>query len=398
MGNRAAGWGLLPSETVDRLREREWLNRSNLRQRLSGERSFPIHVSLNAPSGPQAATDIERFRSFVIEWSNSPIARYVQWQDVDMRKFGRQRVPTSLEVPDVRALAEIIGGEAPIRLEHWLQRVEAISLIDSRMRGAAIRCLGDLSELSDAEFTDLCVGLPQLRRSMAAGMFVRATPLSSVGTKFVEHYEALLTRLLAARFSDDPPKSGGLLEWIGARPIPASNIVLRPLCTTVQERMLGAAVLWTTSRDLMSMSLPADRVLVVENATPCFSLPPTPGVLALGGGGGDVSFLRAPWARDRRLAYWGDIDTWGFHWLSRARALCCDLPSLMMDAQTFRLFKHRASSEPTSCPHPPAAELTASEIEALRLIGSGPPHNRLEQEYLSEEHISHSLHHWATTR
>lgn len=45
---------------------------------------------------------------------------------------------------------------------------------------------------------------------------------------------------------------------------------------------------------------------------------------------GNLEWLRDAWLQDRRIAYWGDLDTWGLLMLSRARERQPHLESPLM--------------------------------------------------------------------
>jgi len=58
----------LPEVVRSRLRQLEWDNIGNLRDRLLGKRAFPIRVSLKPPTGPQALDAMAHFQTYIAAW------------------------------------------------------------------------------------------------------------------------------------------------------------------------------------------------------------------------------------------------------------------------------------------------------------------------------------------
>jgi hypothetical protein len=91
---------------------------------------------------------------------------------------------------------------------------------------------------------------------------------------------------------------------------------------------------------LANLSLPVERVFVVENKLNALTLPPSDGALVLFGQGYRACALgEVPWLRRVALHYWGDLDTHGYSILDRLRATLPHARSLLMDERT--LVDHR---------------------------------------------------------
>jgi hypothetical protein len=142
------------------------------------------------------------------------------------------------------------------------------------------------------------------------------------------------------------------------------------------------------------------HVIVTENKINFLTLPQTPDVLAIFGGGYAIDLLRAlPWIANQPLHYWGDLDTHGFAILSRLRQFFPHTRSFLMGRDT--LMMHR--------------ELWTEELSGTRVLRDLPnldPHEqalyddlrndrlgdrvRLEQErvkYQLVEEVVLALHH-----
>jgi hypothetical protein len=86
-----------------------------------------------------------------------------------------------------------------------------------------------------------------------------------------------------------------------------------------EKRLLEGVV---DRRSLLGTSWLHD-VLIVENERCRHQLPLLPDTVASWELALILSGCFAAWPQDRRIAYWGDLDTWGLLMLSRARARPC---------------------------------------------------------------------------
>ena len=87
--------------------------------------------------------------------------------------------------------------------------------------------------------------------------------------------------------------------------------------------------------EMESRPLPVSRVYVVENEITYLAFPGLDDAVVIFGGGYAVGRL-APlrWLSDRKLFYWGDLDTHGFAILNVLRRLFPHTRSLLMDRKT----------------------------------------------------------------
>ena len=134
--------------------------------------------------------------------------------------------------------------------------------------------------------------------------------------------------------------------------------------------------------ELAQLPLPVATVFVVENRATFNAFPDIADSVVVFGGGYAASVLGGlGWFHERRLVYWGDIDTHGFRILSRLRSLFAHCESMLMDTPTLLANLERIVDEPS-----PLTErldhLTPSEAllyQALREDRYGSA-VRLEQE------------------
>lgn len=142
--------------------------------------------------------------------------------------------------------------------------------------------------------------------------------------------------------------------------------------------------------ELQARLLPSRNVLIVENETCTHLLPRLADIIAILGSGFDLGWTSADWLAERRVGYWGDIDTRGLTFLAQARHNQRNLIPLLMNEQTFVANDSVAVAERTLASNLPPLELTASEQDLfLRLTSL--PQGRLEQEFLSPDTVHHAI-------
>ena len=387
-------WGLMPEEVRQIIFKREWVNPTNLKARILGERQFPLSIGLKPPQGRSAVADILHFQRFIEEWKSFKYPNFVQWEDRTYRILAEQKVPVSLRIQSFDELVSFLGSEAQSRHVAWSKKMAPLLKINSAAFPAMVRHLETIEKMTTSDSELLAELIPQLHFNMGKGGYLRALPLIKVDTKFLENHRMLVAEILDVLHSNAISEQGGLWEWLNCEPSPKGWFFIRPLCEEMRSK-LGGLPLFQMPQDVFKkQSLPALNILVVENLQSGLGLPEMENTIAIIGTGGNTAWLEAQWLNEKRVAYWGDIDSWGLSILSRVRTRITHVNSLMMDRETLLRHQERMVIEEKSievCPE----FLLASEKQLFgelrdRVYGF----NRLEQERLSPEYIVSQLQDW----
>jgi hypothetical protein len=391
-----SAWGLSPDDVRALLLKKEWASTKNLRERLLGQRPFPLRVSLKVPTGAQALKQVDRFHAFIKQWKQSPQQHQIQWVQKQYRELGSHNVPASLSLDSMQQLIEFLGPKAMARGQRWEQRMAPILDLDANLYPVLVRHLPRLEQMSEEDTNLIAKLILQLHPNIGRESYLRALPLQQVDTKFLENNFALIADLLDAHLGGAVSQANGLMNWLGCVDIPKAWLLVRPLCPQSRQRLCGLPILQLTAQTLRHSALPARNILIVENNQSGYGLPQLADTIAVFGGGANVSWLDADWLHDKHIAYWGDIDTWGFKLLSDARQHLPSLNALMMDDQTFSQFQQRAVPEPSPVDQLPP-NLFAEEIELFDEFQRGRYRGqRLEQERISADYIADRLQAWLT--
>jgi hypothetical protein len=119
--------------------------------------------------------------------------------------------------------------------------------------------------------------------------------------------------------------------------------------------------------DLRTLTLPAQKVVIVENLQTGLAFEERPGsVVIMGLGYGVTALSGIPWIAAADCLYWGDIDTHGFAILNRARSCLRSVNSILMDESTLLRYRDLWVTEKDQYSAPDLPLLTDSERQVYR--------------------------------
>lgn len=374
-----------PADIAARL-SRQW-HRAPLRvERLLSADSWPLRLPIGKPSGAQFAEQTAQVQAHVERWRQVAIGEVV-WEAVNYRA-GAEPVLMPAQWC-LRSPSEWVAATADDTVR------EEFALLENLVASVAPR----YRELLVAERTlwrnknpQDVVAAATLADSLSPGI-ARGRPLRlisglAVDTKFLERHAALLTRLLDERYAG-AASDQGLHDFLDAPADKDHWLLVAPL----EPGLLPFRRQRITAQELAETRLPGSRVLVVENEQCLHLLPELPDTVAILGAGLDLQWLGADAFNSKKVAYWGDMDTWGLLMLARARLSCPGLSPLVMSRCCFEKFSsQRAVPEPVPA-ELPSAGLDEEEAAFFRFLLTQKT-GRLEQEYLPADVVQDALFRW----
>ena len=118
--------------------------------------------------------------------------------------------------------------------------------------------------------------------------------------------------------------------------------LLDPACYIAGQEELSLP-----QRAFSTLDVKTETLFVVENLATFLAFPSSPRSMVIFGSGYGARYLKeARWMEQKRLYYWGDLDSHGFAILSQFRKHFAHTRSLMMDSETAKRFAHLAVAEP----------------------------------------------------
>lgn len=375
-----------PDELAAQL-ARQWHSADRREQRLLDPQVWPLRLSIGRPPAALFEHHTAQVREHIARWRAVGVGE-VQWQNVSFRSAAE---PVALPLHwQLASAEEWAQASASPQVQRELRRLRHLSHhVDARFHPLLIRQRSLWRERQDWEVIQASALALELEPGIANGRPLRSIALAGIDSKFMERHQSLLTALLDLLF-EGLASELGLTGFLDAADEGEHWLLVAPLA----RELLPFAQQRVRSRELLDTPLPAARILLVENERCLHHLPVLPDTIAVLGSGLDLTWLQADWLRDRRIGYWGDMDTWGLLMLARARNLQPHLEPLLMQRA---LFDHHAATlavpEPTHAGTEPPAGLRDHE-QAFYQHLLGLQKGRIEQEFLPAATVSHVLSRW----
>jgi hypothetical protein len=223
-----------------------------------------------------------------------------------------------------------------------------------------------------------------------SGLYLRQLPLVDVDTKWVEPRIGAVLPILHSVLQ----RTGDLHSALGLRKAP-DTIRMRLLDPALRAQLGHSEDIQMPAHQWSAaFKEPPSRLLIVENLATGLAIPDMPNTAVAMRLGNNVGALQSiGWCGQAQVLYWGDIDTWGLHILSRARDCFPAVRSLLMTEEVLLAHRHlwtRESSQATGS----ANTLTVMEAKLLQKLKSdafGERQIRLEQERLHWPSAVHAV-------
>lgn len=364
--------------------QRLWDRGELLRAAVTDTVSWPLRLSLKAPSAADLSDRFEAVRDWVRAIADTPQVR-IEWREWNHRVQGMQRLPAAVWIDTLQdALAFIGKARQAQRFEVvWQQTAAAQPPLLAWLSRRPIQAL-DLVDRWDR----LLAVVAWLQAHPRPAVYLRQVDVPGVDSKFIEAHRGVLAELLDLAL---PPEviatdASGVAQFtrrfgfldkpvrIRFRQLDPSLPSL-PGCKGLPDITLDAA-------SFAALTLPARHVFITENETNFLAFPPTAdAIVVFGAGYGWEALAYAQWLHRCQLHYWGDIDTHGFAILDQLRGYFPDAASFLMDRATLLAHRLHWGEEPDPARHD-LARLTPEETavyDDLR-FDRHQPRLRLEQE------------------
>jgi hypothetical protein len=337
-----------------------------LRAEAQGESLFPLRIRFGRP---KTTADFAVLQKEIEALASAPFPWRVDWEEIQTRKWGRQRWPVRVAFDTAESLARTLNRTQQLERVREAIRIarDGCPALEPWLRTRADRIV---------EHLDYWPGLVAVCRYFddhpQPQCFARQIPLP-VGTKFIDEHGAILKELLDVVLGDRANRNAAAFADRFHLLTEPAQVRFRFLDSSLQS-----ACGWPVAECTIPLPVFADqswnvqRVLVVENRDVFLCLPQLPRILAVFGAGKAASILPcAHWLAETDIVYWGDCDDAGYGILSALRACFPHLRSVLMDDAAWSTWKHLAvpGKRDASVHH---LHLTDSERSAHNAVLAGP--------------------------
>ena len=392
----------LPEEAIKSIAKRFWGTSAKQKALILREMELPWSKALGGLSGSHLINRISEHGDFVHRWKQFPNPDLVQWRTVNKQGIGSIEVPERLVIKSLEDILNCLPEEDRKTFDNRSHRINELAQgliasfgkVDSR---GLIEALCDFNTLDSASaqwFNDLLTIIPQLSRGMGEEIYLRSLPIKHGHTKFIERNTSFIERILDFIHQGEVSQNGGLLNWLGVSETPKGWLYLRGLCPSVRQQLMGLDILRVHQGSLSELDIKVKNVLIVENLQSALSIPDIESTLIVTGTGNNLSWINGTLLKNKRVAYWGDIDVEGLKFLADARTFQPNLTALMMSHAEWKAFSMYRSTGPNSVKKIPEGLLN-HEIELFNELASSEK-PRLEQEFIHQDYLSDHLFKWAS--
>ncbi|MDZ4316878.1 MAG: DUF2220 family protein [Azonexus sp.] len=316
--------------------QRWWDKGEILGGEILGNPAFPKRLTLKTPTATELRDHFEAVRMWSQQLRDMSHIR-LEMRDFRHQVFGQNALPDAAWIDDATSAIALIGKQKEARIFAQICTLTAARQpkLLTWMNQRPLRAL----ELADI-WEKLLAVIDWLLAHPRPAIHVRQMDVSGVHTKFVEANRGVLGELLdlvlppeaidrTATGSSQFNCRYGFLD----KPERIRLRWLDPDCTPIAA-FVGSD-LTVDAATFARLNPAVDHVFITENEINFLAFPALPNALLIFGAGYGFSALaNADWLHNRKIHYWGDIDTHGFAILNELRSLFPHVQSLLMDRAT----------------------------------------------------------------
>ena len=375
-----------PKELAEKI-ARQWQNPKLREQRLLNYGEWPLLLTIKKPSASDIMANLPRVRTHLDRWKKIEVGEVI-WEEVQYRG-----ISDPIEVPvtwKIKRPIEWVEATCNKKVKSEFKKLAKImNSVDKIFHSLLTRQLHLITERPDDEIIKACELALLLKAGCAQGHPLRAMPYLGIDSKFCERNRQLIIKLLDIRFNGIVSELG-LEQFLGA--INESDHWI--LVADLAQNNLPFRQLRIRGSELAMTALSTGRILIIENESCFHHLPQVEDTIAILGAGLDLSWVKAQWLSEKKIGYWGDIDTWGLTMLARARRYQSSLTALLMSESLYDEYgRQNAVKEPRIAGESPPIGLSEQEKRLyLRLISEEM--GRLEQEFIPEHIVKSEILKW----
>ncbi|MDX8399992.1 MAG: DUF2220 family protein [Gallionellaceae bacterium] len=361
---------------------RHWSSYSYHRQRLTGAPWQELEITFGKPGGRELLHDFANIRKVLLalQAAAKPLQGFgyqIEFEAVFHRQLGEQQLPSRIYFSTESDFLRFIGKQREAaKFQQLAQQSLVYHPILAELLHEKPRLLLDNLEVWDKllDVAGWFIAHPR------PAIFIRQIDLAGIDSKFIEQHKSQLTALLDVLLPHTAIESNAKTfeRRYGLR-FDQHLIRFRLLDPSIAPA--GLCDLTLPLLDFCRLKLPLDYVFITENKVNGLAFPNFPAsmvIFMLGYGLG--SLAEANWLKDKRIIYWGDLDSHGFEMLSRLREKFPQVESMLMDGITLEQNRTLCGAEESPVKEIPLYLSDAEQTTFNSLLATDGSNLRLEQE------------------
>lgn len=371
-----------------------WDSGSLLSEGIAPNNLFPMRLVLKGPTpselGDQFAAAQDWVQGIVAGFKNT--AWVIEWSEINHRQLGRNQLPRALIIPSLEGLARWLGKSTD--LQQFINLSNTLLNAFPTLQAWAIKYPHVLLK-EKANLPRLMAILQWINTNPKPGIYLRQLSLSGIDTKFIEQHKKLLSEWLDLHLTAEHivHDSRGINQFTARYGFKDKPAQVRFRILDEAFYIHGIADLMITVEAFTQLNLPIDTVYITENDINGLAFPDVPQAIVLFGRGYGLEFLKnANWLQEKKIQYWGDLDTHGFAILNQCRQYLPQTQSFLMDEST--LLAHQAHWSKEQKPtHAVLTHLTEEESRLYQALQNNTfgENVRLEQEFIGFDKVLNKI-------
>lgn len=373
----------------------QWDKGVILRDVLQDDNLFPLRVKLISPTANEAISDL----TSIIEWNKLLHTKDKEAigygyelieKEINYRLLGRNIIPTHAQIPTREDAIRLLKKQPEIDI--FVQNVKLLldkwDILFDWVYRYPFKVINNMENDCD-KFIKV---LSWFEQHPEHYLYLRQLDIPGVDTKFIETNSSIISELLTILL---PPERVNV----------ETNRFEERYYLKSKPRMIRFRILDEshTLQSMKDLSVPVEEfeawnpsvesVYVTENEINFLSFPDVKNAIIIFGKGYGIDlFKEISWLVDKKIYYWGDIDTHGFNILSMARRFLPQIESFLMSEEI--LLAHRDLWVYESAQH--LSQIDNLSDDEQRLVSNLQNdvyglHVRLEQERIAFSYVEKFL-------
>lgn len=348
---------------------------------ISGEEFFPIVIAGNKkPNDNTVLFEKELTDLMAYSKEQKGFGYSLKYQTVKTNNHGVQDIPVSISFESEQDYLKFIGKvQATVNFRVDLEKILPVFPELKEWVGKYPNKVITNHDIWD-DLLKVCV---YFNANPIPFLYIRELPIK-VHTKFIEQNKTIIRELLDIIIAEHINQDEKHFERRFNLKYDEPLVRFRLLDKSIQQQyFFNMEDISLPIEQFRKLNIPVSTVYIVENKMNMLTFPHIENSIVIWGHGFGVDIMKdVEWMNDKRIFYWGDIDSHGFQILSEVRTHFPMIKSFLMDRETFNLFFEGDKGTETNV----EKELCLSQEESDMFKYLKVNNYRLEQEKIPYEY------------
>ncbi len=336
--------------TIKKLLLRRFNRGDFLRDSIVPALPYPLEITLKYPQGRALGDNFGKAMAWAkLYRTGSDAPPYtVEWSQINFREVGRNSIPVKVMFEDAEKVAQFINKRKSCDLfsltsGELLDRFPKLTTWVYNKPFLLLELAPVLSRL--IRVTEWILNHPR------PAIYLRQISIPQIDTKFIEKHKKVLGEWLDILLDSSQIDTmySGVKNFEQRYGFLSKQPIIRFRILDPALYIVGLSDIALPADQFCALDLDTDEVFVTENDINGLCFPPLKRAMVIFGRGYGFDYLAdAHWIRQKRIWYWGDIDTHGFAILNQFRTFFPDTQSFLMDYQTLTAHRDHWVEEKTA--------------------------------------------------